>query len=331
MGGKGKKFMSMHAPPPPPTDRPPLITMEQLQAKRNSIIKNRALQDADKAEQIALDLLALCADTTDHLSALARGEQKVESTIDSLRKSLGRSRSRGMSWSTIASGGAGGADEALFTTSGSASSGVNASLSNLNPISGGGGVIQQDRVSLIQKNGLKFQHALKKIHDLLAPHANLVVNYSRETEFRVNQQELLAKKKQEESNANIASSSAAPDDDEAGTSEMDDATSNANANADDSGVDLEVDLDDKEKKNRMDTDESKDKDDESSKDYTNMYSSRLEMKLAIDRRNLLQDMLRLEKRHGSATNNDQGDRRQDSSIKGEEESSSSLLKRKRQD
>jgi len=106
----------------------------------------------------------------------------------------------------------------------------------------------EDRVARIQKNGIEFQNKVKEIHDLLAQHAKLVVNYSNEEKAK------------------------APSTATAKT------TNNAPAPAAAVAVAAE----------ETSIGEKKEKD-------HNMYASRLEMRLAIERRNLLQDLLKLEK------------------------------------
>lgn len=285
MAGKGKKFLSIPSTPPPKEHPPTIPTTEQIQARRKSIPPNRALVDADKAELVALDLLSLCADTTRHFAALARGDETV-------RMNQGQ---RGGNMDGMSVVGVGGDSVGIHRLTRkekkkrrtSRSDSMSSTTSSIGSRSSSSSEEEKDRMTLIRKNGIKFQHALKKIHDLLAPHANLVVNYTtnqestmrksenkeqKEEEKQKQKEEILVDIKKEESDtdANIVDEEKVPT------------------------IDGQVDANDKDKQEK-ESDQVKSVKDES-KEHQNMYYSRLEKKLAMDRRNLLKDMLSLEKK-----------------------------------
>lgn len=226
MAGKGKNFGRQHkkllqrpqasvAPPEPQ------VTLEELQSKRN-IPKNQALIDLDHAEDLTLKLLDICASTTDQFALMAGGDTGGED--DEGRGVVDKK------------------NETDKKNDGSISDGKSSSMS----ISSSTSNDEQRRISKIQRNGSEFRDKLKKIHDLLSPHAHLVVNYSNEHGGK----DTSAKARYSSVNS-------------VGIPETTGAT-----------------------------DEHKKKEDENPK---NMYASRLEMRLAIERRNLLRDMLKLEK------------------------------------
>lgn len=295
MAGKGKQFLST-PPPTSITQRPsPLIpTREQVEAKRKLIPKNRALADANKAELIAMDLLSLCADTTRHFEAMARGDETVPKSDISRGGSDVSKRMRGADG--IEKKPVSAAAAATTTRLPSSDSMDSTTSSNSNSSSDNE---EKDRMALIRKNGIKFQNALKKIHELLAPHASLVVNYTQEdnqikrkNDKQGEKEEILTREDSQKGNLMGSDANGNVKDEKVSG----DATSSSSTAAD--GVEREKD--DKDKGQDQDKEmESKKKGDTSQRDesmeHHNMYYSRLEKKLAIDRRNLIKDMLRLEK------------------------------------
>ena len=242
--GKGKNFAGRHQkglvhPSSKPKPSKPKITLEQIKAKRN-IKTNQALIDADTAENLALSLLEACADTTEHFAALAQGDDKV------------------------AGAGAGAGDLTSSSSNTTTTSSTNSSNSNSNSRG------EQDRVEMIRTNGNLIQTKLKQIHELIAPHAHLIVNYSHEQ---------CKPKPTEEQNS-----------DEKGQ-EQD--------NKERKDKDHASDQEGKEGDAMASQDEKKKED--AKKEDQNMYSSRLEMRLAIERRNLLRDLLKLEKQRRKST------------------------------
>ena len=227
MAGKGKNFgrhqKVLQRPSTPAAPPEPQITLQQIQSKRN-IPKSQALVDLDHAEDIALKLLDVCASTTDQYAAMAEGNTGE---------------------------GEGDGDE---KNDGAISDGKSSSMSTSSSTSND----EQHRITKIQKNGIEFREKLKKIHDLLSPHAHLVVNYSNQHQ-------------QQEGGPNVnVEPSVNP------TPAAPSTSSDANAN-----------------------DEDKNNEEENQGKRKNMYASRLEMRLAIERRNLLRDMLKLEKERRS--------------------------------
>lgn len=230
--GKGKNFEARHQkglvhPASKPQPSKPRITLEQIQAKRN-VKPNQALIDADAAENLALSLLQVCADTTEQFAALAQGDDKV----------------------ACAGTGAGAIKETALTSSSNTTS-----TSSTNSITSSDSKGEQDRIEMIRMNGNLIQTKLKQIHELLATHAHLIVNYSHE--------QCKPKPSEEE------------EDSDEQNGEGKDNESNQEGDA-------------------MTSQDEKKKEDEKKEDQ-NMYSSRLEMRLAIERRNLLRDLLKLEK------------------------------------
>mmetsp|Transcript_12693 Transcript_12693/g.23790 ORF Transcript_12693/g.23790 Transcript_12693/m.23790 type:complete len:311 (-) Transcript_12693:1509-2441(-) len=310
MAGKGKQFLS-----PPSTTAAnatsaqrstDIPTREQIQAKRKSIPKNRALVDANKAEIAVLDLLSLCADTTRHLEELARGDDMVSALAvrNVSEKEEGRMRGVGV--------------EKKRSRSASSGSIHSAGSSSSNE--------EKHRVTLIRRNGLKFQRTLKKIHDLLAPHASSVVNYSKHQELAKKNQSI---KQEETEKIHKADSDKEQQSDvdvkmeDVGKLSSSTATESVDGEAvDASETDKETEKEmDKCEENKADDKEKSQK--EESREHQNMYYSRLEMKLANDRRNLLKDMLRLEKQ---LQHEEQAREKQDS-----DQNLSISNKRKRQD
>jgi hypothetical protein len=148
---------------------------------------------------------------------------------------------------------------------------------------------EKDRMTLIRKNGIKFQHALKKIHDLLAPHANLVVHYTTNQESTMrksenNEQKEEEKQKEKEKEEVLVDIKKEESDTDANIVDEEKVPT----------IDGQVDANDKDKQEK-ESDQVKSVKDEPT-EHHNMYYSRLEKKLAIDRRNLLKDMLSLEKK-----------------------------------
>ena len=234
MSGKGKNLSGLHQKilQKPKVSAAPKVTLEDIQSKRN-IPKNQALIDLDKAEDSVLSLLNICASTTDQLAAMAEG--------------IGGSN-----------GGGQGSDDKSSVSSTSISTSTTT-------------IIDQRRITKVQKNGYEFREKLKEIHDLLAPHKHLVVDYK-------------------------AFASTTIDSVEQSGQDGSGKTSDGN---------------------------NSDKKDEAKKEEkieNNMYASRLEMRLAIERRNLLKDMLKLEKK-----------RRLEKSTKAVVGSSADNQKRKREE
>jgi hypothetical protein len=239
MKGKGKNFGGRHQkglvqPASKPQPSKPRITLEQIRSKRK-VEPNQALIDADAAENLALSLLQVCADSTEQFAALAEGDDKVSGA------------------------GAGAIKETALTSSSNTTS-----TSSTNSITSSDSNGEQDRVEMIRKNGNLIQTKLKQIHELLAPHAHLIVNYSHE--------QCKPKPVVEEEEKSDEPDGESKDRDDASNQEDEDMTRQ-----------------DEEKKEN-----EKKKEDEKKEDQ-NMYSSRLEMRLAIERRNLLKDLLKLEK------------------------------------
>jgi len=237
MAGKGKKLLTKKPSSSKNTtssspDRPK-ITREVVKAKRQ-LKKNQALEDLHKAEDLVLELLMICSDTTRRFSLLSTGEDK--------------------------DAGKGTRAKVITKQESSATSTSGTSTSESDSESG--------HWDMIARNGTQFQESIKKIHDLLVPHADLVVNYDYGdgTDAALNDRR-----------------------DKATTHPTDGAES-----------------------------------DSKKEEGKNMYESRMEMKLAIERRNLVQDLLRLEQQQKDAKKKKEGI---ESSLSDE----SSLNKRKREE
>jgi hypothetical protein len=222
MAGKGKNFgrhqKILQRPAASAAPSEPKITLQQIQDKRN-IPKSQTLVDLDHAEDISLKLLEICANTTDQFAAMAGGD-------------MGGAEPTGLSES---------ADE---RNDGSISDGKNSSMSTSSSTSNE----EQHRITKIQKNGIEFRAKLAKIHDLLSPHAHLVVNYSNLEEMK-------------------RIDNLSPDSSQVKTNVI-------------VGGGVE--------------DDAKEGDSKAHK-TKNMYTSRLEVRLAIERKNVLRNLLKLEK------------------------------------
>ena len=237
MVGKGKNFAIQIAGSNSSQSSKSKITLEQIHAKRN-IQTNQALVNADAAENIVLSLLEVCADTTEQFTALAQGDDAV----------------------VVSKNGEQGEDvtssDVIPPTSTSSTSSSNGNSNDNDNSNGNGG--EEDRTIRIKKNGKLIQAKLKKIHDLLAPHAHLVVNYS-------NEQSAPKDKDLDEKDHEIVNK-----DEDEGEHEG-------------------------EGEGEGEADQETKKEEDETKEDQNMYSSRMEMRLAIERRNLLRDLLKLEK------------------------------------
>eukprot|EP01083_Nonionella_stella_P071886 193391_1 len=155
MAGKGKQQLSrlqLSKKQPPSgkgsdtTPKKPQITFEQVQLKRK-LKKNQALEDLNKAENLVLDLLNVCSDTSHRFAELSTGEDydAVES------KSMTTSGERIKSESSTNN----------YTTDSSSTASTRSR--------------HWDEIS---KNGTLFQERIKHIHELLVPHSKLIVNYT---------------------------------------------------------------------------------------------------------------------------------------------------------
>eukprot|EP00979_Chaetoceros_neogracilis_P003375 scaffold588_cov282-Chaetoceros_neogracile.AAC.14 len=256
MVGKGKNFaVQIAASNLSQTSKKPKITIEQIRAKRN-IQTNQALVNADAAEHVVLSLLDICADTTEQFESLAQGDDKV--ALSAANKENDEDIMTN------------GADITTANTSTSSNNSSSSSSSNRNSNSNGAG--NEDRTARIMKNGQLIHAKLKRIHELLAPHAHLVVNYSNEQ-----------------------TSQSAPTQDKVLVREddgsKDGGAGEVKSEVQDAG---EVQCDQKGDQKGEGDGETKEPEDEMEEDQ-NMYSSRMEMRLAIERRNLLRDLLKLEK------------------------------------
>ncbi len=146
MAGKGKKLLTKKPSSSKSTksaspDRPK-ITREEVTAKRQ-LKKNQALEDLHKAEDLVLELLTICSDTTRRFSLLSTGDDKDED--------------RGTSAKVLTK------QESSMTSASGTSTTDSAS--------------ECGHWDMIARNGTQFQDSIKKIHALLVPHAGLVVNY----------------------------------------------------------------------------------------------------------------------------------------------------------
>ena len=245
MVGKGKNFaVQIAASNLSQTSKKPKITLEQIRAKRN-IQTNQALVNADAAEHVVLSLLDICADTTEQFDSLAQGDDKV--ALSAANKEN---------------------DEDIMTNGADVTTANTSTSSNNSSSSNSNGAENEDRTARIMKNGQLIHAKLKRIHELLAPHAHLVVNYSNEQ-----------------------TSQSAPTQDKVLVKEDDgskkESAGEVKSEVQDAG---EVQCDQKGEGDG----ETKEPEDETEEDQ-NMYSSRMEMRLAIERRNLLRDLLKLEK------------------------------------
>jgi hypothetical protein len=249
MVGKGKNFaVQIAASNLSQTSKKPKITLEQIRAKRN-IQTNQALVNADAAEHVVLSLLDICADTTEQFDSLAQGDDKV--ALSAANKEN---------------------DEDIMTNGADVTTANTSTSSNNSSSSNSNGAENEDRTARIMKNGQLIHAKLKRIHELLAPHAHLVVNYSNEQ-----------------------TSQSAPTQDKVLVKEDDgskkESAGEVKSEVQDAG---EVQCDQKGDQKGEGDGETKEPEDETEEDQ-NMYSSRMEMRLAIERRNLLRDLLKLEK------------------------------------
>lgn len=216
--GKGKNFgkgKNLQAPSASPKSTKPKITINEILQKRK-INKSQALVDLEKAETLTLQLLSVCADTTDQFAAMAQGDNMIDKEI----------------LETGSSPTASDVDDKNQTSDDETNSSNVSSRKHE----------QEHRHLRIKRNGKEFQGKLQQIHVLLAPHSKFILNYSSD------------QRRLDHEHANN-----------------------------------EKNLDAKEKSEKRRDDEDK------REEAANMYSSRLEMRLAIERRNLLRDILRVEK------------------------------------
>mmetsp|Transcript_23401 Transcript_23401/g.34813 ORF Transcript_23401/g.34813 Transcript_23401/m.34813 type:complete len:279 (+) Transcript_23401:106-942(+) len=185
------------------------ITMEMIQSKRAKIKRHEVFDKLDLAESMVLDILNVAKDTTKGFEFLASPYVSHHAAAEDAKQD----KSTKMEIDDDSNHEEEGQEEKIKKA-------------------------EQEWKHKIRQNGKSYMEKLKKIHDLLLPHSDLVVNYGS------------IEMPQEGKNSEIKTTS----------------------------------------------EKSGDEDGKTNKKKTNMYASRLEMRLAIDKKNLLDDMVELEKR-----------------------------------
>ncbi len=191
------------------------ITMEMIKSKRSKIKRHEVFDKLDQAESIVLDILNIAKDTSKGFEFLASPHVPHDTkntsstpTGPGITADSEEDKSTKMEVDGDDTGEEEGNEEKIRKA-------------------------EQEWKHKIRHNGKSYMEKLKKIHELLLPHSDLVVNYG-----------------------NIAPPR------EGNVSEK-----------------------------KTDNEEEK-----TEKKKTNMYASRLEMRLAIDKKNLLSDLVELEKK-----------------------------------
>jgi hypothetical protein len=221
------------------------ITMEMINAQRSKIKRHEVFDKLDEAESIVLDILNIAKDTTKGLEFLASAH---DINTDMGIKVM--------------------TSEPLDSTS-STKNNSNSDDKNQNQNQSMDIDVKQDQDTKeenqekkmkdeeswkkkIRHDGKLYMQKLKRIHDLLTPHSDLVVNYD-----NVRSQE-----QNTEQNAVVTPPASS-------TSSLSKTPS---------------------------TTANNDENDKKDKTKNNMYASRLETRLAIDKKNLMNDLVQLEKK-----------------------------------